>query len=138
MTAGRLSSVDVPLVRDGLFTVDPPALLGGCCQACEQYSFPAAARCPHCRGGHVEVRALPTTGTIYSYTIARVRAPGYLGPVPYGYGLVSLDVGIQVASLLGANPIERLSIGARVRFGLVDVGTAEQPLWSYAYEVEHS
>jgi uncharacterized OB-fold protein len=124
------------MVGEGLFALDPPTLLSGRCRDCAQSSFPAASCCPYCRGADVDVVPLPTVGTIYSYTISRITAPGYCGPVPYGYGIVEFDTGIRVATLLNADPIEELKIGALVRFALVDVGTAGDPLLSYTYKLE--
>jgi len=66
----------------------------------------------------------------------RVPVPGYSGPVPYGLGVVELPDGIRVNSVLIADPLESLSIGARVRFRLLDVGTAQQPLLSFGYELD--
>jgi uncharacterized OB-fold protein len=132
---GSIMGSGTPLVDEGLFSVEPPALLGGHCRDCGQMCFPAAARCPFCRAASVAVTPLPTLGTVYSYTISRIPGPGYRGPVPYGFGLVELGSVIRVASLLNADPIERLRIGARVRFALVNVGTADDPLLSYSYEL---
>ncbi|QLL06233.1 Zn-ribbon domain-containing OB-fold protein [Mycobacterium vicinigordonae] len=126
-------NVEVPLVGAGIFSVDPPALLGATCRTCAQMCFPAAPRCPYCRGAHMEVVQLPSVGTIYSYTISHIRGPGYLGPVPYGLGVIEFDTGIRVATLLSADPLERLRIGARARIALADVGAPEQPLLSYTH-----
>jgi uncharacterized OB-fold protein len=79
---------------------------------------------------------LSTTGTIFSYTIVRVPVPGYTGPVPYGLGIVELPEGIRISSVLVTESLENLSIGAAVRFCLLDVGTANEPLLSYAYKLE--
>jgi uncharacterized OB-fold protein len=84
----------------------------------------------------VQVVRLPTVGTVFSYTISRVSAPGYSGPVPYGFGIVELGSDLRVTSLLGADPIDQLRIGARVHFALVDVGTEDEPVLSYMYEME--
>src|SRR6202045_3055942 len=111
---------EVPMVGEGLFVKDPPTLLGSRCRACESYTFPATTRCPHCYCSQLEVVSLPNVGRIYSFTISRIPAPGYVGPVPYGLGLVELEVGMLVTSLLVADPIEHLAIGVPVRLVLVD------------------
>jgi uncharacterized OB-fold protein len=126
----------VAVVQDGLFRLCPPRLLGTSCRACGRLSFPAAKWCPHCRSPELESRWLSTTGRIFSYTIVRIPVPGYTGPVPYGLGIVDLPDGIRVNSVLVAERLESLSVGARVRFCLLDVGTAEQPLLSYGYELD--
>lgn len=132
----RVIDSATPVVGDGLFSTDPPSLLGARCVACGQVSFPAPGRCPFCRSAEVELEALPTSGTVYSYTISRIPAPGYRGPVPYGFGLVDLGDVVRVASLLAADPLERLHIGARVHLALVDVGGDQGPLASFIHVVE--
>lgn len=129
----------VPVVGEALFQIDPPALLGAQCGACEQTSFPATDRCPFCRDAErMKIIQLPSRGTIYSYTISRIGAPGYAGPVPYGLGVVQLGTALRVTSLLTANPIERLQIGSPVRFAVVDVGGPENPMLSFSYALEQS
>jgi uncharacterized OB-fold protein len=76
---------------------------------------------------------LATEGTVFSYTIVRVPVPGYAGPVPYGLGVVELPDGIRVNTMLVAEPLETLSIGAPVRIRLVQVGTEQNPLLSYGF-----
>lgn len=124
----------VPMVGDGLINDDSPALLGSHCIACGAWAFPAARPCVACGGDEVDVRPLSTEGTIYSFTIVRVPVPGYCGPVPYGLGVVELErERLRVGTLLTAEPIDALRIGAPVTFTLVDVGAPESPLTSYAY-----
>lgn len=125
-----------PVVRDRLVRVDEPALLGGRCRSCQGLSFPVEAFCPYCGTPDPEAVPLATTGTIYSYAIARFASPGYQGEVPFGVGLVDLPDGIRVASTLIAEPIDRLHIGAAVRFRLLEVPTEDGPVLSYAYAME--
>jgi uncharacterized OB-fold protein len=123
------------VVRDELLVLDPPALLGGRCRNCDGVSFPLEAYCPHCGALGPERAALPNTGLVYSYGIARIPAPGYEGVVPYAVGLVELDCGIRVASTLIADPLESLTVGAVVEFRLLDVATEDGAVTSYAYEL---
>lgn len=127
---------EVAVVVGGLLRLCPPRLLGAHCQTCDRVSFPAAQWCPYCRSAELESRWLSTTGTIFSYTIVRIPVPGYTGPVPYGLGVVELPEGIRINSALVADPLEALSIGAPVRFCLLDVGNADEPLLSYGYKLE--
>lgn len=127
----------VPFVGDDLIAGNPPALQGGCCGACGSWAFPAVDACGACGAGDVRVTALSTEGAIYSFTIIRIPVPGYHGPVPYGLGIVELErEGLRVGTTLLADPINELRIGAPVRFRLFDVGTEDEPLTTYAYEVE--
>lgn len=76
---------------------------------------------------------LPTTGTIYTFTIVRNKPPGYLGEVPYAFGFVDLDVGLRVISTLVADDLEDLVIGDRVEFELLTVGNGAAMEASYCY-----
>ena len=125
-----------PPVRDRLVRADPPALLGGRCGSCAELSFPVEAYCPFCGTAGPEAVPLATTGTIYSFTVARFAPPGYAGEVPFAVGIVELEDGIRVASTLLAEPLEALEIGATVRFGLLEVATDDGPALSYAYAME--
>jgi uncharacterized OB-fold protein len=130
------TQAEVAVVDERLFRLCPPKLLGTQCEACERVSFPAAQLCPYCRSNDLRTRWLSDSGNIFSYTIVRIPVPGYAGQVPYGLGVVELPDGIRVASVLVADPLEALSVGAPVHFRLVDVGTTDEPLLSYAYELD--
>jgi uncharacterized OB-fold protein len=127
---------EVAVVTEGLIRLCPPRLLGAHCQTCDRVSFPAAKWCPYCRSAELESKWLSSTGTIFSYTIVRTPVPGYTGPVPYGLGVVELPERIRIKTVLVAEPLEALSIGAPVSFCLLDVGNADEPLLSYGYKLE--
>lgn len=132
--AGGAAVPDV--VEPGLFSTDPPQLLGGRCAACAKVFFPDAVACPFCRSTKVGTQGLATNGTVYSYTVVRVPVPGYAGPLPYGLGLVELPDGIRVTSMLAAPSVEDLAVGVEVHFRLVHVGSEGTPVLSYAYATE--
>jgi len=127
----------LPVVRDRLISVDPPALLGGRCHACLGLSFPVESYCPFCGTRDPEPVQLASAGTVYSFTIARFPPPGYIGEVPFGLGIVELPDGIRVASTLLAEPLDSLHIGATVRFRLLEIATEDGPMLSYAYAMEN-
>jgi uncharacterized OB-fold protein len=122
------------VVREGLFQVDPPALLVGRCAACGAIHFPLRAFCPECQSDAVTPAPLSGGGTIYSYTIVRAAPPGYLGEAPYAIGVVELDEGLRIASTLVCDDLEDLSIEDRVEFELLTLGD-EEPVRSYVYRV---
>lgn len=98
-------------IHDGLFTEDG-TLLGGRCPDCAQWHFPADADCPYCSGERCETRPLSDRGTLWLFTGVTTRPPGYLGEVPFGFGVVELPEGLRVISrLTEADP-------ARLRFGM--------------------
>jgi uncharacterized OB-fold protein len=118
-------------VREGLFTVDPPALIGGRCRACGTLRFPALDVCPSCQGDDCEQVPLSTTGTVFTFTIVHASPPGYLGESPYAYGVVELPEGLRVTTTLLADDLSTIAIGDRCTFALLTLGAVQ----SFAYRV---
>jgi uncharacterized OB-fold protein len=98
-------------IDDRLFTwpSDSPALIGSRC-SCGTVAFPSQDTCPRC-GGDMDVIALPTRGTLWTYTTQGFRPKGppegyYLGPeseaefVPYALGYVELPGHCKVETRL--------------------------------------
>jgi uncharacterized OB-fold protein len=111
-------------VRDGLFTVDPPALLGSRCPACSRHSFPRSSSCPHCGVPDPEPVALSDTGTLWGWTEVTAPPPGYHGEVPYGFGVVELPEGLRVITRLAA-PVEGYTFGQPMQLRLVELPAAD-------------
>jgi uncharacterized OB-fold protein len=108
----------------GIFTPppydeSPPRLLGGFCPKCRKYYYPRPLYCRTCLDP-VEEAVLDSMGTLYSFTIVRIKPPMGL-PKPYGLGYVDLnETGLRVFGLLDPNVLDRLSIGLPVHLA-VDV-----------------
>jgi uncharacterized OB-fold protein len=128
-----LSPASAPPVREDLFTGD--ALLGGRCASCGALQFPRREVCPQCQHDAVESVPLATEGEIYTYTVVRSAPPGYLGEVPYAYGVVTLDDGLRVTTTITADDLDALSIGDRVAFEVIVLGDREAAVSSYAYHL---
>ena len=131
------------VIEPGLFTQPPDArLVAGRCDACRESHFPASDVCPYCGGGPVATIAVGATGTLYLSTVVNARPPGYLGPVPYGLGLVDLPEGLRVVSRLVASDLESLRSGIAVRLvvaPLYDDDDGNEVLsWAYAPTSEAS
>lgn len=135
MTSSRALA---PAVREDLISLDGPHLLGGRCKSCGHSHFPRRPICPDCQSEQVVSTALSSEGVIYSFTIVRMPAPGYHGPVPYAVGLVELPEKLRVATTLTAEELESLQIGRVARFELITLpGPGEgDELTSYAYRME--
>ena len=111
----------------GVFTMpqgdEAPALLGGFCPKCDQDYFPRPPRCPHCLG-QVDEKNLGSWGSLYTYTVVRVKPPWGL-PRPYGIGYVDLDHGgPRVLGLLAPDALADLRIGQRLRLAVAPLGVA--------------
>lgn len=123
-------------VTDGLFTVDPPALLGGRCDACGQPHFPRLDTCPYCGAESTTAVTLSNHGTLWLWTTVTAPPPGYLGEVPFGFGVVELPEGLRVVTRL-ALPDDSWIPGLPVRLRTVELGPREgddQPVitWEFA------
>jgi uncharacterized OB-fold protein len=87
--------VGVP-VADGLFRLDDDGtvtLLGGRSASSGLLHFPLAPVCPYTGADDVHAVDLPRSGRLWGWTEVTTAAPSYLGPVPYGLGVVELDTG---------------------------------------------
>jgi uncharacterized OB-fold protein len=123
----------VPPVREGLFTVDPPALIGGRCRACGTLRFPGLDVCPSCQADDCEQVPLSTKGTVFTFTVVHASPPGYLGEAPYAYGVIELPEGLRVTTTLLADDLSSIAIGDRCTFELITLGDTVQ---SFAYRVQ--
>ncbi len=119
-------------VREGLF--DDAGLIGGACGACGLRHFPLAGHCPWCGAADVSSVRLSTEGRLWSWTTVHSAPPGYVGSVPFGFGVVELPAdGLHVVTLLTESDADRLAAGDAMRFTTVPVGD-EQSSWAFAPE----
>jgi len=123
-------------VHEGLFTSDGGGrLLGARCAACERWQFPAGPDCPYCSADGCETRPLSPRGTLCLFTGVLNRPPGYLGEVPFGFGVVELPEGVQLISRLTEADPTKLRCGMQVRLEIVPlhVDDAGREIMSYAF-----
>ena len=74
----HLMAAPIP-VHTGLFTVDPPRLLGARCAACGQHHFPRLAQCPYCGDEGVAPVELSDHGVALGLDRGAHRASGLRG-----------------------------------------------------------
>ena len=125
-------------IAPGLFTDDPARLLAGRCGTCRALHFPAAETCPYC-GAAATPEPVGPQGTLRLFTVVHTAPPGYLGPVPYGFGVVEIDgTGLCVLGRLDETRIERLRPGLPMRLRIAplftDADGAAVRSWSFAAE----
>ena len=116
-------------VRD---TNGEACLVGSRCGSCSSTAFPAQSNCARCGGEMAEV-TLPTTGTVWSWTVQRIAVkPPYAGPQPFEPFVVAyIDLGpLKVESPLFGRPVDAWSIGDEVQ---LCAGSA-QPHLKYWFE----
>jgi uncharacterized protein len=108
-------AVDAPPIEPSVLRVDGAqvTLLGGWSETSGFLHFPLAPVCPFTGADDVVPADLPRTGSVWLHTEVTLAPPGYLGPVPYGFGIVELDGEplLRIVTRLGGEGIRR---GTRV------------------------
>jgi uncharacterized OB-fold protein len=97
---------------------ESPQLLGSRCAECQRFEFPQRSSCPACGSPEVAREALPTIGTLWTWTVQRFlpKAP-YLSDEtletfrPYGVGYVELPGAVRVETRLTECDLSQLRIG---------------------------
>jgi uncharacterized OB-fold protein len=108
-------------VTEGLFTADPPRLLGGRCHECSHHHFPRLDGCPYCGAEAIEDVELSDQGTLWGWTTVTALPPGALGTVPYGFGVVELPEGLRVITRL-ADPDDTWTFGQPMHLRIAVLG----------------
>jgi uncharacterized OB-fold protein len=126
----------IHVVDASLFSsLDPVALQGSACAACAAHVFPAQGTCPMCAGTEVAVVALPTTGTVWSWTTQHhAPKPPFRTDefAPFSIGYVDLGPVIVEGWLLGRT---EWVIGEPVRLALAKAWTQDgEPVFTYGFE----
>ncbi len=109
------------LVVDGVFATEPARLLGARCDACGDTSFPRLDQCPYCGSDAVQPVELSDHATLWGWTTVLTAPPGYLGTVPYGFGVVELPEGIRIVTRL-AVPDDTWEYGQAMTLRVVELG----------------
>lgn len=104
------ASNEIRPFKEGMWVVDAqgePRLLASQCDACGELFFPVKSNsvCTHCYHQGLRKVAIGPYARLVTYTaVMQPPAGGYYhGEVPYYYGLVDLDEGVRVQSLLRGN-----------------------------------
>jgi uncharacterized OB-fold protein len=114
---------DVRPVAEGLFTTDPPRLLGSRCPACDAPHFPRREQCPYCSSGGCTPVEFAGPGRLWAFTSVTAPPPGYLGEVPYGFGVVELVEGLRVIGRLTVADPSTLAFDQPVHLVIDDLAT---------------
>lgn len=112
-------------VHDGLFTMDPPRLVGGRCEDCGRHQFPRLTTCPYCSGDRIVEALLSERGTLWGWTAVTAAPPGYRGDVPFGFGVVELPEGLRVITRLSL-PDDEFTFGMPMQLQLATLHTNDE------------
>ena len=127
-------------IAPGLFVHGPdgPRLLAGRCRACAKSHFPVGPVCPYCGVDEPAESQVGPGGHLKLFTAVLAKPPGYRGEVPYGFGVVELDGGLEVITRLTEARIERLRPGVPMRLVIEPLFTDEDgtAVVTYAFAPE--
>jgi uncharacterized OB-fold protein len=105
-------------IEPGLFRLGEDGsltLIGGFSPTSGQYHFPLLDTCPYSGASDVEERDLSAGGSLFGWTTVSVPPPGYLGQVPYGFGIVELPEGLRVLGRVTETDLGALEHGRPMR-----------------------
>jgi uncharacterized protein len=129
-------------VAPGLFELDDDgglSLLGGFSPSSGLRHFPRFALCPYSGADDVEPARLAGRGTLWAWTAVTAAPPGYVGPVPFGFGVVELADGLRVVTRITEYDPDALELGMAMRLVAdviaVDDDGTEVVTWAFAPEV---
>ena len=105
-------------VHDHLFRLADDGeirLLGGFSPTSGRYHFPRLPACPYTGADDVQGVELSDRGTLWGWTAVTAAPPGYLGDVPFGFGVVELTEGLRVITRLTEPDPQKLEFGMPMR-----------------------
>jgi uncharacterized OB-fold protein len=106
-------------ISDGLFELHDDgtiALVGGYSPTSGRYHFPRLDACPFTGAEDVETVTLSSDGTLWAWTAVTAAPPGYVGPVPFGFGVVELtEEKLRVITRLTESDPAALEYGQAMR-----------------------
>ena len=116
-------------------TVDPVTLAGSLCSDCDAHVFPAMESCPMCSSMDVSRVALPTAGTVWSWTTQHFAPkPPFRTDefTPFSIGYVDLGPVIVEGWLVGKT---KWTIGEPVNLVLTKAWTQESTtVFTFGFE----
>lgn len=124
----------VPIV--GYLTLsDPPHLTVTACTNCGAYYFDRRDACASCFGTAFATKAVPRAGTLETFTVVEVAAPGV--PVPYIAGVVDCD-GISVrANIVNIEPTaDSIQLGMPLRLTTFPIGEDDEGIMAIGFGFE--
>jgi uncharacterized OB-fold protein len=111
----------IPLV-DYLVLGDDPYLVAQECEDCQARYFGRRSACASCSGTRFQSVAIPREGTVHTFTIVSMAAPGI--PVPFVAAVVDCGGTVVRGNLVNVEPDpEHVTLGMKVRLTTVPVGT---------------
>ncbi len=99
---GRISYCAHTKVEEFVRHLESGRLMGSCCAACGQVTFPPRADCAECRHGEFTFTELNGRGTVVTHTRIESAPAGFEAAVPFDLAVVDLDEGGRLLAGFGA------------------------------------
>jgi len=129
-------------ISDGLFELHDDgtiALVGGYSPTSDRYHFPRLDVCPFTGAEDIETVTLSTDGTLWAWTAVTAAPPGYVGPVPYGFGVVELTKEqLRVITRLTESDPANLTYGQPMRLVADTLPSDDGDVVTWAFESRRS
>src|SRR5450432_2814157 len=113
-------------------------LLGGFSPTSGLYHFPRFEVCPYTGAEDVDPVRLSSEGTLWAWTAVTAAPPGYIGAVPFGFGVVELSEGLRVVTRITEADPSALEFGMTMRLVAdtvaVDDDGTEVVTWAFTPE----
>lgn len=125
ISSGQERSTDPVPIVGYLNLADPPHLIATICSRCGAAYFDQRDACASCFETEFTTKAVPTTGTLETFTVVEVAAPGV--KVPYVAGLVDCG-GVSVrANIVNVEPkVGPVRLGMPLRLTTFPIGTDDE------------
>ncbi len=107
-------------IKEGFWVIEDNKtyLLGSQCMECEESYFPKKENifCSHCHQKSLQDIKFKGNGEIIAFTNVNQQPAGgfYKGPVPYTFGIVRLEEGVNIYTLFSKKEEQELKIGQKV------------------------
>lgn len=85
------------------------------CKSCGAVTFPPQADCPKCMGREVEWVDVGPEASLVTYTHVMITPASFVDSDPYIIGIGEFPVGVKVLAWLEGVPLEKASVGMRLR-----------------------
>lgn len=125
--------------RDGLVreSGNAPVLIGNRCDTCGKVFFPKVDFCPQCLSENLGEKELSRKGTLYAYTITRIKV-AYFEP-PYPLGIIFLEEDhLSILAPLIMDADEKLQAGTKMEMVIAPLWTEEDGTEIYGYKFKKS
>lgn len=89
-------------------------LEGTRCRTCGELMFPERIRCAKCRGNDLEIHQFLGRGELLAHTAVFEAPRGFTEQVPYISGIVRLDEGPVLTTMVTDIDLDKVRVGMRV------------------------